>query len=276
VGVVTGWSNELAGASLPVYRENGLAVVVPWVVSPDLADAEAGIVLAAADGEQVALGLARQTSALDVKNVILVGDLDSATGTLALQSVNSNLVFLAAPSGVVDPAGTVVRDVLNWPAQSSLLVLGLDSVPAGEILLALDEAGWHTPVLGTAGAGNVHLVNVAGHAADGLLFASPAPNGRDVNVAPPSPETPLDELGPRAVMAYDATRVLLDAIERSIELDGQPTRRGVIDVLPGLRVSGLTGEVVINDQARRANAPVWFYRITGGQYPGEMVAAAAD
>jgi ABC-type branched-subunit amino acid transport system substrate-binding protein len=102
-----------------------------------------------------------------------------------------------------------------------------------------------------------------------MIFASPSPAGRDIpHDIGLTAGLPLDELGPRAVLAYDATQVLLKAIEATIQEEGEPSRQGVIAALPSVRVEGLTGDIATNPSGNRADAPVWLYRIVNNEYPG--------
>jgi ABC-type branched-subunit amino acid transport system substrate-binding protein len=133
----------------------------------------------------------------------------------------------------------------------------------GEALAALSALGWRGTVYGGVNAGDVQLVNVAGAAADGMLVVSPAPAGRDAPGGHP-------DLGPRAVLAYDATQVLLDAIETAGRRDGQITRQGVIAALATVRHQGLTGAIAFDAGGRRIAAPLWLYQIVGAGYPGQL------
>jgi ABC-type branched-subunit amino acid transport system substrate-binding protein len=79
-------------------------------------------------------------------------------------------------------------------------------------------------------------------------------------------------LSPRAVLAYDATQVLLDAIEIAIRSEGYPSRQGVAAALSQVRRDGLTGTMMFDVAGRRVDAPVWLYNIVHKQYPGEVLA----
>jgi ABC-type branched-subunit amino acid transport system substrate-binding protein len=78
-------------------------------------------------------------------------------------------------------------------------------------------------------------------------------------------------LGPRAVLAYDATHVVLDAIDLAIREDGYPSREGVAAALPMVKRYGLTGDINFDASGLRADAPVWLYSIQGNRYPGQVL-----
>jgi ABC-type branched-subunit amino acid transport system substrate-binding protein len=68
-------------------------------------------------------------------------------------------------------------------------------------------------------------------------------------------------LGPQpgrgAVAAYDATALLLAAIDADIASNGAPTRAGVAQALRTLRYPGLRGEIAFDSANRWADAPVY-------------------
>jgi ABC-type branched-subunit amino acid transport system substrate-binding protein len=115
-------------------------------------------------------------------------------------------------------------------------------------------------------------VTVAGDAAGGLIFVSPSPAGNDARKRPVDDQIPANgELGPRAVLAYDAAQVLLDAIDLAIRRDGYPSRQGVAETLPQVRRQGLTGSIAFDETGRRLDAPVWLYNIVDREYPGQVL-----
>jgi ABC-type branched-subunit amino acid transport system substrate-binding protein len=275
LGVVTGWAADTARAALPTYRQVGLAVAVPWSVSPDLADRESGVVLVAADLQQVAGVLVDAVAATDPSRLVLVGDASSTH--LLTQSLRSSRLepqVIPAPlavSGDDDYRGWLASLFQSSEQPPDAVILATDGAKGGEVLLALTSSDWSGAIFGGVEAGSVHSVNVAGSAADGLVFVSPAPAGQDVPRS--RGHSTFDGIGlaPRAVLAYDATHVLLDAIELAIQEDGYPSRRGVAAALPKVRRYGLTGEIAFDVIGRRLDAPVWLYSIEDKQYPGQLL-----
>ncbi len=282
MGVVTGWTGATARASLPIYRQVGLAVAVPWSVPPELADREAGLVLVAADTRRVAETLVDTLAATPhLRQVVVVGDEASAAPYVESLGALGLPVQVVPPPGALDgeiPAkvsleeGWAARLALDLAQPPDAVILATNGVTAGETLLALSAMNWSGTPFGGADAGSVHVVNVAGDAADGLTFASPAPAGRDVlQVTDRDTSLEVRELRPRAVLAYDAMHVLLDAIELAIRQDGYPTRRGVVAALPEVQRQGLTGIIIFDVAGRRVDAPLWLYNIAHKDYPGQML-----
>ncbi|PJF48962.1 MAG: hypothetical protein CUN48_00975 [Candidatus Thermofonsia Clade 3 bacterium] len=65
--------------------------------------------------------------------------------------------------------------------------------------------------------------------------------------------------GPRSIVAYDATNVLLDAIALDAQVRGMPTRAGVADALRRIRHNGLLGQITFDRDNTWADAPTWAY-----------------
>jgi branched-chain amino acid transport system substrate-binding protein len=264
VGVVAGWSEETARAALPIYREKGLGVVVPWSVSAELADRRAGVVLAVADVQRAADALAGTVVAAGPpRRLAVVGREEDAAPYAAALSARGLTAQMSLLSGDA-PKAWAFRLTQSRVQPPDALLLTTDGALAGEALVALRALGWNGTVYGGVSAGDVQLVEVAGAAADGTTLVSPAPAGRDAQAGG------HPDLGPRAVAAYDATQVLLDAMDAASRRDGQITRQGVIAALATVRHQGLTGDIAFDAGGRRVDAPLWLYQIVGASYPGQL------
>jgi hypothetical protein len=76
--------------------------------------------------------------------------------------------------------------------------------------------------------------------------------------------------GPWAALAYDAARLLLDAIERDIRTGGGPTREGVRHQLD--QAKGMDGQPVFVKGARAQAEMVTYCYEAGDVYPGRVTA----
>jgi len=274
LGVITGWTRETAQASLPVYRQAGLAVAVPWSVYPELADPASGVVLVAADERRVAGVLTEAVAATHPSQLVVVADEPSAA--IYVESVDAlqmDAPAISPPDALDDQIAQdwATRFVSGHQRTPDVLIVATDAALAGEILLTLAAKGWDGATFAGAEAGSVNLVDIASNAANGLVYASPAPAGHDLSQAGNSSAHGKEGLGPRGVLAYDATGVLLDAIELAIQESGFPSRQGIIAVLPEVRRYGLTGEIAFDATGRRVDAPVWLYNIVNKSYPGRVL-----
>jgi len=155
--------------------------------------------------------------------------------------------------------------------QPDLIFFGGEALEGGELLLWLREAGLETPLLAGNGLNSPYLVQIAGDAAEGTTYVTITPPTEDrsfieeytaLSGAPPGPFAPL---------AYDATQLLLDALQRAIEVGGKPTRDGVIAALSqGEGYDGLTGYIAFDERGQALNPQVYIYEIVDGRYPGEL------
>jgi branched-chain amino acid transport system substrate-binding protein len=248
VGVVGHLSSATTLAAMPIYQKAGLALSVPWTIeSVESPINREGVVRVAANDTETSLWLDTVRRERGFNNIVKVADID----------------FNSVPAGI------------------QALELRAEAVTAGESILALRRANVSLPLFGHVDVGSPQVVQVAKAAANGLIFVSPGPDPGDVPGAddfikayqtlagfPP---------GPRAVLAYDATNVLLDAIEQAMLENTQtllepPTRSEVIATIGKVQRHGISGDIAFDAQGQRIDAPVWVYQISGEEYPGALLA----
>lgn len=243
MGVIGHLVPEATQAALPIYREANLAVVIPWSVeAATLAQNEGGVVSIAATIEETNERLEVVTQGMGIEPSII----DNATNLEAVL------------------------------ADTQAIQLATDAVTAGNILLSLPE----TPIatFGQVETGNIQLVQVAGPVVDGFTFVSPGPGAAEIAANSNFVEAyqAMTGLlpGPRAALAYDATNVLLDSIERVIIEDQgywysqQPSRLEVNTSISTIHRQGISGKIEFNPNGQRTEAPIWIYQITESTYPG--------
>lgn len=242
MGVVGHLSNAATEAARPVYEQAGLALVIPWTVAiPNSGSDPGGVV-------SVAAATAETTAALT---------------QLAQAAGHHQVVTVTRPQ--FDPLAPDVEAI----------ILDTDGVTAGELVLAWQQAALAPPIFGQPEVGSLQVVQVAGPAANGLTYVSPGP--APVDIAADQFSTAYQSLagfppGPRAVLAYEATNILLAAIEQAL-LEGPtpPERVDVKAAINQIQLAGLTGPIAFDDQGRRLNAPLWVYQISNEAYPGTLM-----
>jgi len=145
------------------------------------------------------------------------------------------------------------------------LALGGNAEQVADELLSL--AGTSGMVVAGPEAGRAVVAQRAGEASEGLIWVSSVlPAAAD---ALPQPFVSGYQAlagglpGPNAILAYDATNVLLDAIKLDIIQNSHPTRQGVMAALPAIHVEGLGGDIRFDDQGSWLQAPIFAYRIAG-------------
>jgi branched-chain amino acid transport system substrate-binding protein len=146
----------------------------------------------------------------------------------------------------------------------------------GVFLAQARERGLQATFLSSSGCDDPRLLKLAGPAAEGAYCLSLVP---DVAQTPAASDflaryrafSPRP-LGPYTAPAYDATRVLLAAIERAIrgnghtDVKGRPSRAAVAAELAHTQgFSGVAGEVTFDARGANTAAKVYIYRIANGQ-----------
>lgn len=246
LGVVGHFSAATTRAAMPVYQGASLAMSIPWTAHP--IDAQAGVVSVAANSVETAKRLE----------------------TLALAQGYSEIV--------------TVSNRLSRPISADTQAIALDTegVAAGELIVQMRESNIDLPQLGHVNVGSPQMVQVAGAVAAGLQYVSPGPDPAATSKATAFAEA-YQALagfppGPRAVLAYDATNILLDAIEQAFYEQGhQPDRADVSAKIVDIERQGLSGNISFNARGQRVNAPIWIYQISEeGRYPGTLVVAPEE
>jgi ABC-type branched-subunit amino acid transport system substrate-binding protein len=231
---------------MPVYEDANLAMVVPWTTAA--VGGRTGVVSMAATSAETAKRLE----------------------TLAQEQGFSRLVTIS--SSGVDPISV----------GTDAIVLDTDAVAGGEVVLGLREDEIELPILGQVDVGSPQLVQVAGQAASGLMYVSPGPDPAIADGTAAFVEAYQSMAGfppgPRAILAYEATNILLDAVAQAFTEQGrQPGRVEVSAEMGKIERQGLSGDIRFDTRGQRVNAPIWIYQIPEeGRYPGKLVAAPEE
>jgi ABC-type branched-subunit amino acid transport system substrate-binding protein len=147
-----------------------------------------------------------------------------------------------------------------------------DPVTAGGVISALRAAGWQGDFLGGPALMAADFCGVAGESAEGASLVTPWPWPGDVaggddfseryrsvsNGVPP---------GPLALPAYEATWILLEALERDIAAHKEPTREGMAGALLATERDGWLGPVALGSGREWDEAPLYWYRIDAEGVP---------
>jgi len=234
MGFVGPFSTATAQAAYPLSRELGLPMITPAVLpaSPDPASAFS---LSAAPPRlaQAAVDFLRQRGAQRLVVLRTAGE-GYATDPLAAE-----VIAQARRAGL-----TLVADLSlaeeGWASRlqalrPSVVFFVGDAVAGGEALLALRSAGVSALFLGGPDLGQKHLIAVAGSAAEGACYVSSAPPpdalSRDTAFVAAYRELAGHAPGPTALIAYQATQLLLAGLEQDIIATGHPARAALAQVL---------------------------------------------
>jgi len=266
VAAIGHFREETTSAALSAYAEAGISLVAPAVLDRALPWGGAEVCrLGPADGA-LAHALLYHVNKRD-HVIALVSDggpLGAALVEAATQQ-RMRIPVVASPDSA-DWLGEVLA------SSADVVICDASPVMAGEVASALRAAGWEGVFLGGPWLAAPDFVAVAGEAAEGAVFVTPWPFPADI---PGSADflAAYREVsggvppGPLALPAYEATWVLLEALERDIVAHGAPTRGGVAAALPATECDGLLGHITFDAGCNWGAAPLYWYRVGVGGVP---------
>jgi branched-chain amino acid transport system substrate-binding protein len=261
IAAIGHFREETSLASLSVYGQAGIPLVVPAVLDPSLTWAEDEVYRlgppAGAIGSAL-LGYLKQSGHHQAALVTGGGPVGDA-----LQRDAQAYRLHIGP--VVSPQETGWLEAVTGSGVEVALC-DADPVTAGEVISTLRAAGWDGAFLGGPELAVPDFAAVAGEAASGAVFVTPWPFPVDVsggvgfadgyravsNGVPP---------GPLALPAYEATWVLLEALVRAIAANGKPVRDGMAAALSATRREGELGRITFDAARAWDDAPLYWYYI---------------
>jgi len=256
MGVIGPLSRATARAVAEPLAEAGLAWLVPASAPDEVIGAyRNGFRLFASD---VALAEAAIEQALQAR-------LPQAPRQVAVSSRGDFAAPLRAAAerrGVYRPLEPPTFEGKRNPP--AIIALGGNAEEVAEMVRNLTNVRDAVIVAGPE-AGRGVVAQRAGRAAEGLIWVSSAPPA-DRNALPPAFVNGYQALaggppGSYALLAYDATNVLLEAIASDIAHHGHPTRQGVIAALSAIQMAGLGGPIAFDERGYWLQAPIFVYRI---------------
>jgi len=278
LGVVGPLDPGLAMAVAPVADETGLVFLSPATPAPALTGGH--LFRLGASETAIAGEMVRLAGRLNSRRLAILGDREAS-------GLAQTVAHQAQAAGF-----TVVwrSDVARWQldftalvgevrrASPDLILWAGRAAEGGEFLRQARAAGLRTPLAGGPGLDDRRLLGIAGPAAEGVAYVglfretSGWPAGEALLTAYQG-QRPA---GAYAPLAYDATRLLIEAVGRA--LPGRPTnpRAAVLKVLQGqtpgpLPRAGLTGDLTLTPQGSRSLVTLYHLRLSGNRYPGALL-----
>lgn len=262
VAAIGHFREETTGAALSAYAEAGIPLVAPAVLDRVLPWGEAEVYRLGPAGGTLARALLQYVKTEHV--VALVSD-GGPLGAALVEAAPQQRVKVSA---VVSPAtADWLGEVLS--SDADVVICDASPVTAGEVLSALRGTGWEGVFLGGPELAATDFVAVAGEAAEGAVFVTPwsfpadVPGGADFVAAYQEVSGGVMP-GPLALPAYEATWVLLEALERDVTAHGAPTREGGSAALPATGRDGMLGHIIFDAGHNWGAAPLYWYRIGAG------------
>ncbi len=259
IGAIGHFDDQTTLAASPVYHEGGLTLMAPAVTAGGLENYPSVFRLGAS--EEV-LGRAATLFAWEELGARRLAVIDEGSGLVQ--------AFVAAAEGL-GVAVLSYQDVesLKKDVGFDLLFFGGRSWEGATLLLRLRGAGIEAPLMGCFN--RPYLARWAGEVAKGTLYVTSALLVDDPRFTTGYRGLAGTDPGPQAALAYDATHLLLAALERAIENDGRPTREGVLAALRDQAYQGLTGPIVFNEKGEQIDPPIGVYVIDESGYPGKRL-----
>jgi branched-chain amino acid transport system substrate-binding protein len=147
-------------------------------------------------------------------------------------------------------------------ASPDLIFFSEGAVEAAELIARAREAGVEATFMGGSEFDSPYLVRIGGEAVRGTLYITAVPRikARDFVAGYRALAGHLP--GPQAIVAYDATHVLLEALARAIESRGTPARDAVVAELRAIRnYPGLIGPITFDDNGDLVDPETYIYRL---------------
>jgi len=266
---------EVVGVVGPLGRATGRAVAQPlsdaglaWIAVASVPDE-------VVSGYRAAFRLYASDTALAAAAIgqAMAADLNGGSQGIVVGSVGE----FGEPLRRAAERLNVYRSLETMSARpSSAVALAGNAEQVAEELILL--GGTRGMVVAGPEAGRAVVTQRAAGMAEGLVWVgslSPA----DPTTLPEAFVSGYRELaggppGPFAVLAYDATNMLLDAIQLDITQEGKPTRLGVMAALPAVSTEGLSGELRFDAGGSWLDAPVHSYRVAGDDLFAERLPSA--
>jgi ABC-type branched-subunit amino acid transport system substrate-binding protein len=278
MGVVGPFSGDSIRAVAPVYHELGLPIITLATCSGSAIHDE--VYCLGADADTVARALLQRVPA-DARVTLLHAN--EAFGQEA-SSQDEALAGLAQPVAqqVLIPPWNETTLAAMHKIPADVYLYDGDVLEAADLLIEMRQTGIDARFWGGPALARTQLAQIAGDAVSGTCHALTDPLVAGVLPADGAPADAslvsgsefadaYQELagtahGPWAALAYDASVLLLDALERAIEADGRLTREGVAVALTDAR--GPDGGLVFDlGQRRQAGVTLYCYQ-AGDSYPG--------
>jgi branched-chain amino acid transport system substrate-binding protein len=255
MGVIGHFSDEAALAALDEYHRAGLALITTVAVNavtergyPEIFRLYARNNLL---GEEAASYVVEE---LGMSRLAILRGRDDLADAFARMAEQLGATI------VLDADADFTFHVSRFTSADLVFFSG-EAVEGAELIARAREAGIEATFMGGSGLDSPLLVQIGGKAVRGTLYITAVPRIDDGDFVAGYQALAGHLPGPQAIMAYDATRVLLEALARAIELRGRPTRDAVLAELSALQdYPGLIGPITFDDQGNLVEPKTYVYR----------------
>jgi len=260
MGVIGHFSDEAALAALDEYHRVGLALITQVAADAVTERGYPEVFRLYARNELLGMEAARHVvRELGMRRLAVLRGRDDLADAFALMAEQLGATIMLDTD--VDFTFHVSRFT-----SAELVFFSGGAVEGAELIAQARRADVEATFMGGSRLDSPQLVQIGGEAIRGTLYITAAPRVEDlVNAGDfvAGYQALAGRLpGPQAIMAYDATRVLLEALARAIGCQGRPTRDGVVAELSALQdYPGLIGAITFNDKGDLVEPETYVYRI---------------
>jgi branched-chain amino acid transport system substrate-binding protein len=262
MGVIGHFSDETALAALGEYHRAGLALITPVAADTVTERGYPEVFRLYARNDRLGAGAARYVvEELGMSRLaILRGDDDLADAFSRTAEQLGATIVLDADADLTQYAIRNTFHVSRF-ASVELVFFSGGAVEGGKLIARARRAGIEATFMGGSGLDSPQLAQIGGEAVRGTLYITAVPrlNGGDFVAGYQALAGRLP--GSQAVMAYDAARVLLEALARAIEVQGRPARDAVVAELRAIQnYPGLIGSITFDDKGDLVDPKTYVYR----------------
>ncbi len=249
MGALGHFREDTTLAASSIYRESGLALVAPGLAAAELTAGGPGVFRLGADEER--LGREAATFVLE----------EYGAGRIAVLGPEGDLKA-AFVSAVRARGGEVVSTAEEGVG---LVFFTREAWEGAQLLRQIRQEGVEAPFMGGNGLDDPLFVQWAGGLALGTTYVTSSVPVDDPHFATGYGELAGKDPSPHSFLAYEATNLLLEAMERALEKEGRLTRQGVLEAL-----YGPLGKVAFDPRGAQIDPPVHVYIVENG-YPGRRL-----
>lgn len=282
LGIVGHFNSGVAIPSSEVYKEDNLAMVSPANTNPKVTERRYLNVnrVCGRDDVQGPVGAEFAVKELKAKTIFVVND-KTAYGQGVAEAFRDKAKELGA--NVAGFVGTEEKSnfqslILNMKVlKPDFVYLGGIYDQGGILVKQMRDKGITAAFMGPDGLDSSNFVALAQQAAKGAYYTTVAgPVEQHPEAAGFARKFEQKFKKPPesfALYAYDASRVLAEAIRSAIEQGGgkKPDRKTVCEAIRKISHSGITGVIEFDDKGDRKQSNYYVIRLTEASYPGTAI-----
>jgi branched-chain amino acid transport system substrate-binding protein len=253
-GVIGHFSDGAALAALDEYHQAGLALITPVAAGAVTEQGYPEIFRLYARNDLLGREAARYVvEELGMRHLaVLRGRDDLADAFSRTADQLGATTVLDADADLTQYAAHNTQQASQF-ASAELIFFSGGAIEGAELIARARRAGIEAAFMGGSGLDSPQLVQIGGEVVRGTLYITAAPRINDRARFSADFVTGYQALagrlpGSQAIMAYDATCVLLEALTRAIESEGRPARDTVVAELGAVEnFPGLIGPITFDD-----------------------------